>query len=279
MMLATEADRPVIEAFLTKHVAASMFPLSNLRRHGMAGGHPRAMRCWSRWQAGALTDVLSITEEGVVFPQCPTEPWGDIKAVLTGRHVKGILGEGRQVAALHAALGLPSDPALNAEEPHYELPLRDLIMPDVSGFSLRRLSDAPYDLVVGWRRAYLEEVLPMPGEDTQETAIKNIDNYIDVDSHRVLYENDEPVGMTGFNATLPEAVQIGGVYTPPEQRSRGLARRAVALHLEEARSLGVKHAILFSASAQASKAYEAVGFQRIGTFTILMFEEPQVVHG
>ena len=111
------------------------------------------------------------------------------------------------------------------------------------------------------------------------TAVKDTVRYNEADSHRVLYDGDAPVAMTGFNATLPEAVQIGGVYTPPELRARGLARRAVAMHLDQARSAGVDHAILFAASAQACRAYEAIGFKRTGTFTILVFEEPQVIHG
>ncbi len=279
MILATQADRPAIEAFLTAHIATSMFPLSNLRRYGMAGGHARAVRFWCRWEAGALTDVLTVTEEGAVFPQCPTGPWGEARVVLAGSHVKGILGDGAQVAGLRAALGLTQKGGLDEDEPLYQLALADLTLPDVAGLALVPIADAPRKLVIGWRRAYLEEVLPMPGEDFQMTAVKDITGYIENDSHRVLCQRDEPLAMTGFNAVLSDAVQIGGVYTPPDLRSRGLARAAVALHLAEARDAGVQHAVLFAASPQACKAYEAIGFKRTGTFTILMYEQPQVIHG
>lgn len=279
MIRATEADSPAIEAFLNRHIATSMFPLSNLRRYGMAGGHPRAVHFWVRWQAGALTDVVTVTEEGMVFPQCPTGPWGDVKVVLTGTSVKGLLGDAAQVEALRAALRLPQAAGLNNVEPLYQLSLADLRMPDVAGFTLGSLADAPRALAVGWRRAYLEEVLPMPGEDFAMQAVKDVVGYAEMDSHRVLYQEGTPVAMTGFNAILPEAVQIGGVYTPPELRARGLARRAVALHLAEARGAGVDHAILFAASPQACRAYEAIGFARTGQFTILIYEDPQVIHG
>jgi predicted GNAT family acetyltransferase len=119
----------------------------------------------------------------------------------------------------------------------------------------------------------------MPGEDFDQKAASDIDSYIATDTHRVLYEGDRPVAMTGFNATLPEAVQIGAVYTPPADRSRGLARRAVAMHLQEALAGGVTDAILFAASPQACKAYEAVGFARKGDYAILVYEEPQVIYG
>ncbi len=279
MIHATPIDRPAIEAFLTDHIATSMFPLSNLRRHGMEGGHTRAMQFWLRWKNGALTDVLPVTEEGMVFPQCPTAPWGEVKAVLTGRLVKGLLGDSAQVAALRAALGLTQAAGIDEAEPLYQLKLSKLEMPDCTGFTLRRLSDAPRALINGWRSAYLSEVLPMPGQDPDVQAVQDVNGYLEADSHRVLYQGETPVAMTGFNAALPEAVQIGGVYTPPAGRSKGLARRAVALHLAEARAHGAEQATLFAASPQACKAYEAIGFRRAGDFTILVYEEPQVIYG
>lgn len=279
MTPATKSDQSAIEAFLTKHITTSMFPLSNLRRYGMGGGHPRAMRFWSRWEAGAMTDLLCLSEEGVLFPQCPSSPWGDVKAAMAGQSVKGIFGDAGQVRALRNLLRLPTEAALDMEDPLYQLALRDLIVPELTGFDLRPIKDAPHDVVIGWRRAYLEEVFPIPGEDPAAQAIVDIDRYIAADSHRVLYEGGEPVAMTGFNAVLPDAVQVGGVYTPPDLRSRGLARRAVAMHLSEACTKGVIGAILFAATPQASKVYEAIGFVRAGTFSLLGYETPQVIYG
>ena len=280
MTPATEADRAEIEAFLHAHVATSMFPLSNLRRHGMAGGHPRAMRFWLRRDGHGIRDVLGRAEGGEVFPQCPTGQWHDAAAALTGESVKGILGDADQVAGLRAALGVSQTVVgVDNVEPQYDLPLAELIMPDVTGFSLRPLADLPLALAVDWRAAYRAEVMPMPGVDMRAEAERDIAGYLEADSHRVLYDGDHPVAMTGFNATLPEAVQIGGVYTPPDARGRGLARRAVALHLAEARAQGVSRAILFAANVAAARAYEAIGFQRSGFFAMLMLAQPLVVRG
>ncbi len=279
MILAGPEDRPAIEIFLKKHIATSMFPLSNLRRYGMNGGHPRAMQFWVRWQAGQIMDLLPVSEECVVFPQCPTGPWGQVKTVLTGTAVKGMLGDARQIDALRGVLGLPEQGGLDLKEPRYELALRDMIVPDCAGFVLRPLADAPRDLIIGWRYAYLEESLAMPGEDSAQKAKDDVEIYLAADTHRLLCQGDTPVAMTGFNAVLPEAVQIGGVYTPPEARSRGFARRAVAMHLHEAQADGVENAMLFAASVQACKAYEAIGFVRTGAFAILFYDEPQVIYG
>ncbi len=279
MIRATEADRPAIEAFLRDHIATSMFPLTNLLKHGMAGGHPRAVHFWVRWHAGRITDLMTVTEEGLLFPQCPTGPWGDVAVVLAGQGVKGLLGEATQVAALRKALRLIARAPLDTVEPLYELPLTDLRVPAVDGLVLRPLEEVPRELILSWRAAYCVESLAIPNEDAMEQSAKDIATYVEQDSHRVLLQDGMPVAMTGFNAILPDVVQIGGVYTPPRLRNNGYARKALALHLVEARALGVTKAVLFAANQAASRAYEALGFRRTGAFSIVIFDEPQVIRG
>ncbi|MFQ1699421.1 GNAT family N-acetyltransferase [Loktanella agnita] len=278
MIPGTEADRAAIEAFLRAHVAISMFPLSNLARHGMAGGHGRAVRFWVKWQAGALTDVLMLTEGGLVFPCCPTAPWGDVRVVLSGRAIAGVLGDQRQVRPLRDALGLGNAAGLDVVEPHYHLPLADLRLPDCAGYDLVPISQAQRALATAWREAYIRETLPMPGEDPAQKALDDVTQFIAADTHRLLLQAGVPVAMTGFNARVPAAVQVGGVYTPPDLRGQGHARRAVGLHLQEARQKGAHEAILFAANAPAARAYEALGFGHIGEFAVVIYQTPQVIH-
>ncbi len=279
MIRATKADRPAIEAFLRAHIATSMFPLTNLINHGMDGGHPRAVHFWVRWQAGQITDLVTVTEEGMLFPQCPTGMWGDVAVVLADQGVKGMLGEAGQVAALRAALGVVAPAPLDTAEPLYELPLADLQMPQTDGFVLRPLAEAPRTLMEEWRAAYCVESLAVPNDGAMEQATKDISTYLEQDSHRVLLRDGVPVAMTGFNAALPEVVQIGGVYTPPALRSHGYARTALALHLVEAQARGVAKAVLFAANPAASRAYEALGFRQIGAYSIVAYDDPQVIRG
>lgn len=276
MKLATVEERDAVEAFLKEHVVTSMFPLSNLRRYGMEGGHRHALTIWMRWHNGRITDLVAQSEQGMVFPQCPGGAWGEAAVVLAGRPIAGILGHAGQVAALRRFLQLQPASGIDVTEPHYDLPLAEMLTPDCSGYTVRRIDQETRALACSWRADYIREVLDIPGEDPEEKAKSDIDGYLVADSHRFLFEGDRPVAFTGFNAMLPEVVQIGGVYTPPEERSRGLARRAVALHLQEAASGGVSRAILSAASEKASKAYEAIGFRRAGDFAYLMYETPQV---
>jgi hypothetical protein len=98
------------------------------------------------------------------------------------------------------------------------------------------------------------------------------------ENHReILMDGDTPVAATAFNAALPQNVQIGAVYTPPALRDKGHARRAVALHLAQAHTTGVRRATLFASAQNALAAYTAVGFKQIGDWVLAIFKTPQVV--
>jgi len=92
----------------------------------------------------------------------------------------------------------------------------------------------------------------------------------------VLVAEDTPVAYTAFNARLPDIVQIGGVWTPPPFRGKGYAKCVVAGSLLEARSHGVKRAILFTNrdNYAAQAAYQGIGFRPTGEeFGLLLFQK------
>ncbi|PUB15461.1 GNAT family N-acetyltransferase [Yoonia sediminilitoris] len=279
MIRATLADRPQIETFLRAHIATSMFPLTNLINHGMSGGHPRAVSFWMNWQAGQIADVLGLTDEGLIFPQCPTAAWGDIAAVMHQTKVKGLLGEASQVQGLRNALGITTLAALDTVEPLYQMTLSQMTMPDCDECDLRPLSDAHLQMIENWRARYCMESLAVPAATAKAQARRDVAGYLTRDSHRVLFSDGVPVCMTGFNAELPDTVQIGGVYTPPALRCRGYARKAVALHLAQARGQGAETAVLFAANAAAEKAYRAIGFHQTGQYAMAIYGSHQVAHG
>lgn len=270
-----KADRLAIEAFLSARIETSMFPLGNLARHGMAGGHPHAMTFWGA--GDPIKGVLGLTDSGMVLPQLPPSLAPEAVAALSGRHLLGIVGAADQVAALQHALG-PSDtpPQLDREEALLSLDLSDLTMPATDGLTLAPLSDVPRDLLIRWRAASERESLGA-GENAEAQAESDITAWLVAGSHRVLLRGGEPVAMTGLNARLPGIVQVGAVWTPPEHRNRGYARAAVALHLREARAEGVRRAVLFTSNPSAARAYRALGFAEVGRFTILLFGSPREV--
>ncbi len=275
---ATTSDLPRIEAFLTAHIATAMFPLSNLHRYGVETDHPRSMRFWVLEMAGEITGVLSVTKEGMIFPQLAEGTAQNAAAYLEGETAIGVIGAASQVADFCAVIDNRIEMSLNAVEAHFALHLADLQIPTCADAELVPLGDADYDQMLDWRTAYDVEALNADPVAAREIASRNMDEYLKQDSHRVLMIDSEPVCTTGFNATVPTCVQVGGVYTPPELRGRGFARLAVALHLEDARNAGATEAILFASSTAAAKAYMAIGFRQIGEFTLMLFKEPTVIH-
>ncbi len=276
---AQDADLPKIDAFFSQHIQTSMFPLANLRDQGLHSADPRALNVWVLGDGPC--DVFAITNEGMLLPQCPECTDAELInaiSLIRGRALFGIAAEATQARRIMQLAGWQDRPAtLNSDEPGFSLELEQLQVPDPDGAELIPLTDAKRAVTEGWRESYLIEAMEFDAARARKQSSKDIQSYIERNSHRVLLIDGDPVAMTGFNASLPEIVQIGGVYTPPELRGRGFARLAVALHLIEARNAGVARAVLFAASDAAARAYISIGFQPAGHYSLILFKHPEDV--
>jgi len=266
-----------LSGFLRQHLDNAMFPLSNIRRFGIDGVEPYAMRFWVATDSSRITDAIGLANSGALMPVCPNGDWAAVRAVVRGEAVRVLIGPTPQVRPMMAALGLADAPmTLNDDDPHFALDLRQLRLPDGPG-RIVPLAEAPKDILRDWLFQYEVEALNATPDVAAKDAAFSYEHYCKDQSHVVLMEGDVPLAMTGFNARLPEAVQIGGVFTPPALRRRGYARRAVALHLDAARRHGVARASLFAGSQTAARAYIAIGFERIGDWSLCILKKPIVV--
>lgn len=270
-------DRAALETVLTARLDQAMFPVSNLRTHGLSEGgfpsdHPHASRFWLVGDRSvvALTRggmILSLIAPGCDLSRLPT--------VLAGQILQGAAGPAASTRPVLRALGLAAAPArLDEDEPGFALDLLHLRLPPAPGASLVPASQVSRDLLIDWRAAATVETQGMPPDLASDHAAQDVDGWLANDSHRILLHNGQPVALTGFNARLPEIVQVGGVYTPPAHRNRGHARTAVALHLAEARAKGATRAVLFAATPAAARAYRAIGFQPSADFSLVLFRDP-----
>ncbi|MDE9451131.1 GNAT family N-acetyltransferase [Aliiroseovarius sp. Z3] len=281
--LAQSGDEGAIDAFLKPHSESSMFLRSNLAQFGVGPNRsddPRATTFWLI-EDGPIRAVFGRSNGGFLMGQSPdNDPadWQAFRDVLHGATVAGITGATPQIKVALDVLDLRDAPfSMMRDEPHYKLDLRDLEPPLVDA-RLRPAQPGDFDTLFDWVMDYDTSVLGSSAtEETRIRARTNAHAHMNSDNHRILEVGGTPVAKTAFNAALPDMVQIGGVYTPPEHRSKGYARTAVALHLLEARKRGVKIAILFASGEPACRAYEAIGFQRIGTYTLAILAEPCVI--
>lgn len=274
------AELPEVIGWLQRHAAGTVFLESNLRNHGLAEDSHHARAVWL-WAAPEGRGFIGLSRAGIVMPQMASAggpDWSAVQDAMTGLQISGVNGEAAQVGRLLSALGIDSAPAnLDRTEPQFTLDLARLVMPAVAGLHLTPIRAEDRDAMIRWRRDYCVEVMGASAEDAPVIADHDIDGYIYADSHRILWRGEVPVAFTGFNARLPDMVQIGGVYTPPALRGQGLARAAVALHLAEARAQGILQAGLCAASDMAARAYVSLGFQRVGSVRLLVFSNPAVI--
>lgn len=256
-----------------------MFLRSALHEHGVTGGdHPYAARFWFLEEAGEIQAALSLTTNGALSVQIPDLGHVPLLApVLRGEKVGVCTGACAQVHAVLNTLGLAKAPMqLLRDEPLYTLALTDLAARPAP-LTLRPGQDYDLPMLAIWRAQYNRETLGQDGPDLEDRALEEVRRHILRGHLRILEDAGTPVAMTNFNATLPDMVQIGGVYTPSEFRGRGYAREAVARHLLEMRGKGVAHAVLFASGPSASKAYEAIGFAHVGCYTLAILTEPREV--
>lgn len=194
------------------------------------------------------------------------------------RPIAGILGEDRQANFVIDKLGLDTSLfAINYQEKLFLLNLEKMMAPPTihsSNCTLKTIQDCELDVIKEWLIAYHIETL---GDDAnnpklEESIIAEIQDKQLSQNRWVLFANKTPVSLCGFNANLPDIVQLGPVYTPPSLRNKGFARIAVYLCLKQAAAQQVKRAILFTNDNAAIRAYLALGFQQIGKYRLALLK-------
>ncbi len=274
---ATRDDSLRLAHFLKKNADTCMFMRANLKNHGIGrSDHKHAMRYFLRERGAQIVGVGAISNSGMVMVQADdgiAEIAGFMRENMDVDGVAGFLGESGMVAAMRAALGLADHAAkLDDVEPMFALDLADLQIPMIEGATLRKACGVDMARLLDWTCEYrLETGLMQAGPDARAEVRQEVLATLERGDTRLLVHKGEVVAKTAFNAELPDMVQVGGVYTPPEFRGRGYARLAVALHLEEARRNGVTRAILFASGEAAVRAYRAIGFVQTGHYTVTIF--------
>lgn len=286
-------DAAALEGFLARHADTSMILRSNARNAGLLDrGQPYQATYVGCFRDGALTAVAAHAWNGNVILQTPLGGPASADAardaaevcrtavVHSGRPVRGLLGAWAQVVAAAALFGVDLASAAKADpEILYALELSELRVPEAlaSGrVRCRRAELDDLDDLARIRHDYSVETLgAKPGDALLSTSRGEMRRLVEGRIGWVLTAadaTDSIVAFSGYNAHLPDTVQLGGVYTLPSLRGRGLARAVVAGQLLDARAEGVTRAVLFTGheNVAAQRAYEGLGFRVVGDYGLVL---------
>ena len=257
-----------------------MFLRSNALRVGLVyRGAPFHALYTGAIEGERVIGVVAHSWSGMVLVQCPDNLDELARSCIlsSGREVTGFAGPAGQVRRAQIALGLTDAPAKMAEEEWlYALDLAELKVPEalnIGELICRPPLPEERNLLCGWRSAYdIETLGSTDSEETRSRAAAALDRQIAEGNAWVAVRNGQPVSLSAFNATLPDIVQLGGIYTPPEHRGRGYAKASVAASLIAARQRGASRGVLFTSNPSAARSYEAVGFRRLGDYGLILLK-------
>lgn len=276
-------DIPETRRFLDRHIESSMFLRSNIEKAGLEyHGKPFQGDYLGAFNRSDLIGVITHYWNGTIMMQSPdlnvlSQLYNGITSNMT-RPMKAVVGDADQGQYILNRLAISEDKfALNATDSLMSLELSQLHIPHADNTSLAMVEiiERHFDIVLQWTRGYEIEALGTLDDDKlSEKSIQTAHDRIDGDNCWILEADGVPVALCGFNAQLPEIVQIGPVWTPTEHRNKGYARHLVARTLERARARGVQKSILFTDVPAAHKAYQAIGFRKIGKFQLSLLKKP-----
>ena len=259
--LLDDPDAPAVDALLARHRAAGLWLRDALHVAGLTHTGLRQSGTWVGWVAeGGLVGVACHGHDGalrLLAHGCAAELAQHVPA-RSRRPVSLVMGPSEQVIAAHAALGGEAPGADPIIEDLYALALGELRPPAPTGgdtLVARRATGSDVDALVAWRPERRPVIAARVGDG----------------SLWILERGGAPVAMAVCRPHRPDAVVVTDVWTPPEHRAQGFARRVVAAALEGARAAGHRYAVLrvVADNAAAIAAYRALGFARSGDHATL----------
>jgi RimJ/RimL family protein N-acetyltransferase len=274
----TDQNVDAVRGFLEANADTAMFLLSNLESYGFTLGPSMSsgnIRCIQ--SGGDIRGVFSLTRRGtllsetagrteyarVILEACADEP-------IT---IQGTIGEWRSACALWQLL-LDSNRVVEQFRSQEFLCRMDLPSspgPTVPSPSVRQLLPTDFPQWLPHITAFLtEEGLPVQGTPEQRKA--NFEENSAVGRWWGYFDNGCLVSTAALNAVYRGLGQIGGVYTTPSHRRRGLARTVMHALLDDCVRLhGLRRLILFTGQKNqfARALYDSLGFSLVGQFALL----------
>lgn len=279
----THKTLPLVRNFLHENSETSLFLSSNLTSHGpfldeaMNSGNFKILH-----EDDKIYGVFCLTRRGnllaetggnpdfapAIIEACRTEPI-QIQAVVgewqLANAIWQILINSGQITTIRTS-----------REPLFRLFLDENANSFPCSSSARLLNPCDFEQWEPLNRAYMQEGgFPIQGSPEQRRA--GFEEGISEKCWWGLWDGGTLVAIGCLNAVHEATGQIGGVYTLPERRRCGFARRLLQTLIKDSVQVhGLQKLMLFTGDTNraAQKLYESLGFHQIGHFALL-FGTPQ----
>lgn len=274
--LARPGDEDALQGFLCRHADSSLYLRSFLAQGGLVdNGKPLQGTYAAAFKGADVVGVAMHNWQGVVFLQAPDHATALANAVVkaSGRTLIAVLGPFSQVEDTHRGLGQHPE-CKPTKDGLFALNIGEMRGPDLGYKSVvcRIAQSEDLALLLDWRIHYEMESTKLPDTESSRDFAKNaIVGHVDRGEAFILEVDGQPVSSCTRNAQAAEAIQIGGVWTPPALRNRRYGRAVVAGVLQKAAKDGCTRAVLFTDDPAARRSYEALGFRQIGDYGIVIY--------
>ncbi len=274
----TDENLAEVRAFLEKHRDTSLFLLSNLEAHGTSlteelnSGNFKCLR-----SAEGVEGVFCLTRRGNLLVQTERDCTDEILEACQEEEILigGVLGEWETAQGLWEAL-LTRDSSLQTTYQSkallLSLPLasqpRGPLLPD--GILVRRLEPGDFEEWEPLMQAFAtEEGLPLSGTPDQRQKhfeVQAAKGYV-----WGLFSDNLLLSTADYNARSGATAQVGGVFTQPLYRRRGLSRAVIkSLIVDSVKRHSIDLLVLFTRDHRGPrKLYKSFGFEQIGSYGLL----------
>jgi GNAT superfamily N-acetyltransferase len=229
----------------------------------------------------AIAEAVLITEQGLVYPVVEN------RGVAHGLHelyhhftqypprINSVIGLARSVDLFCNLLRRTISARVDYHLMYLPGPANEAPVPPLAR-DVKVKRAGPRDIVALYdlqRRYEIEEVCLDPGQFNETACYAHLKDSLRKEVIFIAERNGRAVAKSGTNACGYRVWQIGGVYTRPEERGKGIATVLMQAVIDHALKNG-KTTCLFvkKANKAAIALYQKLGYETVDNFRIAYFQ-------
>jgi GNAT superfamily N-acetyltransferase len=266
------------QEFLEFYEETTQFLLGNLADHGpYPTEHPNSGQFKVIEEGAQIRAVFCLTRRGNLLAQSDWNMAGPILGACAAEAIpiQGFVGDWATIAPIWAEFRTahPDFPVqLQSKEILFRRTLPPVDLDLIRDPRVRGLTAKDYDSWRSLHREYQKE-MNLPEELSDSAIREDFVNKAELGFWWGWFEADELLSMASLNSASARLGQVGGVYTVPKARSRGLSRATMRHLLADCRDhQGHSKSILFTGEENraAQAVYRSVGYAPIGHFALIL---------